>query len=138
MTISYRATTDAEIRNDVFKAVMGIFQMYEPEQGRQNWAVYEFIDQLFAVFRPHTAALACSIQFDNELSVHGFDEYVIRLRHWSTGIVTAEVRSAMGVPPTMKRTTADVPIFWDDDTFVGLWLKEVQTKSRRIAYITHA
>ena len=44
----------------------------------------------------------------------------------------------MGVPPTMKRTTADVPIFWDYDTFVGLWLKGVQTKSRRIAYITHA
>lgn len=137
MTVAKNFIKTTEGESLVYATLAPVFRQHLPEDERPI-SLLEFIEKLFDQFLPeHITALTCVIHFDSPLPMNGPDEYVVRLRKWSDSKRTVEVRSSMGVRYTMERTDADVPIFFGDPQFVGLWLEGFQTDNFRVAYITH-
>lgn len=148
MTIYLNVSPDAHdtLINEIAKTMSPLLRhytdTYERFVNQHSYAAESerLAEAIVELFKPqHVGTLTVSIQFNDELGVHKVSEYVIRLvRARMQDVSTLSIRSAMGVELTMERTQADVPVFWGDDGFVGLWLPDWQTDRMRIAYITTA
>lgn len=139
MTYTFQHKELGGIKTRVFNALLPVFRRYYPDDDQFTPPyLKEFVEGLVDEFDvTHVTALTCALHFKDPLSPLPAAEYVVRLRKWSEVTMRGEVRSSDGVQHTMFRTSADVPIFWGDPQFVGLWLPEVQSDRLRVAYITH-
>jgi hypothetical protein len=127
------------VKTRVYNALLPVFRRYFPNDD-QNMLPYlkEFVEAIVAKFEPNSvSALTCALHFKDPLSSLPTAEYIVRLRKWNGITMRGEIRSSDGVPHTMDRTLADVPVFWGKSQFVGLWLPEVQSETLRVAYVTH-
>lgn len=142
MTIHGHFTRISDGQTLIYNALTPVFRRYFPNDGRPA-RLTDFVAAFMEEFTPgHVTAITCSLQFADELAPHDVAEYVVRLRKMADPdptlrYMTAEVRSSNGYQHTMKRTPDDVPIFWQDARFVGLWLIDQQSVTLRIAYLTH-
>lgn len=142
MTIHGHFTRISDGQTLVYNALLPVFRRYYPNDYLPD-RLMGFIDALMQEFTPgHVTAITCSLQFTDELAPHDVAEYVVRLRKWADAnptlrYMTGEVRSSNGYQHTMERSPGDVPIFWQDTRFVGLWLIDQQSVTLRIAYLTH-